>query len=48
MLEMLPKYGNIIRISNIGTVGTAGLSTNMLSRNFNIHLATNFGEYAFL
>ena len=44
LLEMLPKYGNDIQISNLETVITAGLSKNKLLRNFDIHLSTNFFE----
>ena len=47
-LEMLPKHGNDIRISNLETVITASFSKNMLPRNFVVHLSTNYVEYAFL
>ena len=38
ILEMLPKYGNTIWSSNLGTVA------NILFRNFGIQQSTNFVE----
>ena len=48
MLEMLLKHDNTVWISNLEIVVTVGLSTNMLSRNFDTHLPTNFIKQAFL
>ena len=41
MFEITPKYGNNIRSTNFRPVVKTGLLTNILLRNFNMHLSTN-------
>ena len=36
MLKVLPKYGNAIQSSHLGTAVTTGPSTNVLFRNFDV------------
>ena len=42
ILEIFPKYGNIILNSNFGTVVKTGFWKNILLTNFALHLSTNF------
>ena len=42
ILEIFPKYGNIILSSNFRTVVKTGFWKNILLTNFALHLSTNF------
>ena len=48
MLEMLSKHGNTNQTSNLRTEPKIGLWTNILLRNFHIHMSTNFFDEVFL